>query len=440
MPKVKQSKKIPVPRRKACDACSAAKVRCDHQTPFCTRCGARGLQCVYPNGQHTQKAATVFDSAADAYSSVNFDALSPTETPTSRAGRSYEGDLDIGNVAYTTPETSIAASPSVPGILQSTWPNDASTAERNKDHTTNLFDQGTAELICSIDATAIQNRWLRAFIPEPGQQMKSNPPGIEAYIGRILKSYTSAIIHGSNLPPFVHEQQMNPTSRSTPLTNCFSLLALCKSRMPRSEGMAQGLIEQKMAKIFDRRSSYDGATLLSTFQTHLIYVMTLYFNLGQQGSPSLRQHMVNLQQLACETSMQGVVCTAEWDHSRPRWNSWIQAETKRRTLYIMYLFDNLLCVRDGLPIFISTELKGLPAPASKRLWRASTEGEWKAAYNAYLSEWDRAGLHIDELWPMPFGFSEDAILERRRKVGKWLESVDEYGTMLYAVTICTHGG
>ncbi len=43
------------------------------------------------------------------------------------------------------------------------------------------------------------------------------------------------------------------------------------------------------------------------------------------------------------------------------------AEAKRRTLYTMYLFDNILSAQDGLPTFLSTELRGLAAPAEKSL-------------------------------------------------------------------------
>ncbi|KAL4955910.1 hypothetical protein BDW69DRAFT_104915 [Aspergillus filifer] len=38
----------PPPRRKSCDACRAAKRRCDLALPTCFRCARRGISCVYP--------------------------------------------------------------------------------------------------------------------------------------------------------------------------------------------------------------------------------------------------------------------------------------------------------------------------------------------------------------------------------------------------------
>ena len=296
------------------------------------------------------------------------------------------------------------------------------------------------DLICHIDASAIQNRWLKAFIPEPDQQLKISPPGINAYIGRILKSYVSAVISCSSIPPFVKNMQMDSEAPCVPLANCFSLLRICNAQMLGSQMMAQDHIEQEMTKLYEQHPTYDGPTILGAFQAYLMYVMALYFHFDQQSSLHFRQYVTNLQQLACASSSQGLVVRAEFAVTRPEWRSWIIAEAKRRTLYTMYLFDNLICANDGLPIFVGTELRGLPAPASKHLWRASSEDEWKVAYNRYLSEWIDSGLYIDELWPMSSNLTRTEVLQRRRRVDKWLESVDEYGTMLYAVTICTHSG
>lgn len=39
------------PRRKSCEACVAAKRRCDLAVPFCSRCLQRNVLCVYPGRQ-----------------------------------------------------------------------------------------------------------------------------------------------------------------------------------------------------------------------------------------------------------------------------------------------------------------------------------------------------------------------------------------------------
>jgi len=60
-------------------------------------------------------------------------------------------------------------------------------------------------------------------------------------------------------------------------------------------------------------------------------------------------------------------------------------------------------------------------------------------YNIHLAQWMDGGLCIDELWPIPANLDETGISERRSRVDEWLQNIDEFGTMLYAVTSCTHG-
>lgn len=175
---------------------------------------------------------------------------------------------------------------------------------------------------------------------------------------------------------------------------------------------------------------------LAAFQAYLIYGMILFFADGEPGKLIDRQVMINLQDFACDIASPGLVCPAELSQQRPDWESWIVASTKRRSLYTTYLFDNLFCSLNGLPTFLGEELESLPAPASKTLWEASNRAMWTTEYNIYLSEWAEGSLRIDELWPAP----ETGIEERRKRVDRWLESVDEFGMMLFAITLATHGG
>ena len=148
--------------------------------------------------------------------------------------------------------------------------------------------------------------------------------------------------------------------------------------------------------------------------------------------------MTDLQTLACASSRGGLVCVAERTGARPRWASWILAEAKRRTLYTMYLFDSLLSAEEGTPTLLGTELEGLPAPARRELWTAQTQEEWEVAYaqsQGYISQ----ALRIEELWPLPKGVDRAGQDARESRVQRWLQAVDEFGTMLYAVTCCTHG-
>lgn len=168
--------------------------------------------------------------------------------------------------------------------------------------------------------------------------------------------------------------------------------------------------------------------------------MVLFFRLAQSRSDFFRRAMTNLQELACSSSHRGLTCAADLRRVRPRWEEWIVAEAKRRTLYVMYLFDSVLSAHEGFPTFLGTELQGLPAPANTLLWQARCRYDWEKEYNMYMAQWMEGGLTIDELWPMPAGLEESQVVRRRARLDHWLENIDEFGTMLYAVMSCTHGG
>jgi hypothetical protein len=214
---------------------------------------------------------------------------------------------------------------------------------------------------------------------------------------------------------------------------------MCEKPLPGSEGFVIGVLQREMSNIYEQHDKYDDAGSLAAFQAYLIYSMVLSFHLGQSQQPTLREAMMNLQHLACVSSHRGLMCNAETQNTRPRWEAWILMEAKRRTLYTMYLFDGVLSAQDGVPTALGTELTGLPAPSNKQLWGAQSRHEWETAYNTHLADFAQ-GLRIDELWPVPPELDEAGLQERRRRVDQWLQDVDEYGTMLYAVTSCTHGG
>jgi hypothetical protein len=72
------------------------------------------------------------------------------------------------------------------------------------------------------------------------------------------------------------------------------------------------------------------------------------------------------------------------------------------------------------------------------LWQGKSRYGWERAYNIHQTKWVEGGLTIDEIWPTEL--DETGIAKRRTTVDQWLENIDEFGTMLYAVMGCTHGG
>lgn len=76
------------PRKKACQGCTTAKVRCDLEKPSCSRCRARGKQCRCSwgsDGQDLGGPATLADSVS-LDESLNFQPLTGESTAFTTAG------------------------------------------------------------------------------------------------------------------------------------------------------------------------------------------------------------------------------------------------------------------------------------------------------------------------------------------------------------------
>ncbi|KAI1312587.1 hypothetical protein F5Y03DRAFT_241692 [Xylaria venustula] len=422
-----------ISRQKACQPCSAAKAKCDRLDGGCSRCVQRRLHCAYPQSSASPREAARQPSVTDAQLTVE-----PPVDNASLQHRLFGGQGSTRPVARPIRFDGDVASASEPNSAPYRL-NDASLAGTPSADGPEIKDFVDLRLTCPINAEGIANRWLGAYIPLPDQKVKEYPTNIQAFLHRVIKSYVTITIRGRGYPPFIHASQVAAHLVRPPLSTCLSLVRICEHQLPGSEETAALVLQREMQDLFEQRETFDAITLLCAFQAYLIFTMVLFFRLGQIANPFLRQAVMNLQELACASAKRGLVCEAEQQWLRPKWESWIVAEASRRTLYTMYLFDGVLSAHDGLPTFIGTELTGLPAPASQNLWRSQTRPDWEASYNSLLADWSEGGLRLDELWPAPEHFDESDVTMRRNRVEHWLEGVDEFGTMLYAVTSCTYG-
>ncbi|ATY60515.1 C6 finger domain [Cordyceps militaris] len=384
-------------RQKSCQQCSSAKARCDRKEPGCSRCAHRRLVCTFPPVSSAPLPETSFRASIPSPGS----------------------DFSVHPPALTASHAS------------SSNPPDEADTRRG-------LDFARLRLACPIDVERIQNRWLNPYLEQPDQIVKEYPPKVTRFIFRVLKSYAAVAARGRVALPFVHPTQMDiPGSH---LATCLSLARVSDNPLPGSEDAAAAILQREMDSI--TANDLDAAGHLSTlaaFQAYLIYILILFFHLNQGPSPFFRTAMTTLQGLACVTSRMGLVCAADATHTRPRWEEWIITEAKRRTLYVMYLLDSVLSDQENLPTYLGTELRGLPVPSNKALWQAPTRAAWEMEYNMFLAEWSERQLTIDELWSIPPDMDDAGIVRRRRRVDHWLENLDEFGTMLFAVTCCTHG-
>ena len=155
----------------------------------------------------------------------------------------------------------------------------------------------------------------------------------------------------------------------------------------------------------------------------------------QEAFPPDGQIQIRMQEIAFRSSQTGLLCRAEDSSTRPAWESWIVASSKRRTLFTMYLFTSVYNSQVGLPNFIAEELRGTIVPECRVLWEARDRGYWEKEYNQHLSRWPDGMLEISELWKSVETGSE----ARRERIERWLQSADEFGFMLFSTCAGIHG-
>lgn len=410
-------------RQKACQQCSSAKAKCDRKPGICTRCEQRGIKCVYPQLAFFKTAPASMDGPKETHSFISSDTSVPS---------GFNAGLSMGD------QTADWKSPLISRheAEQTPFPRPITSLPQSPGSRLDFSNLG---IYCPINADDITARWMNPYIPVPGQSVKKYPTAVTNLICRVLKSYASIATRGRAIVPFIHPTQFSFQPTDSPLASCMSLVRICQNMAPGGEDAAAMVLHDEMKALTDHRDGYDDMSLLGAFQAYLVYMLILFFHLHQSPDARFRQAMMTLQILATLTAKKGLACLADQRHSRPRWEEWIVTEAKCRTLYVMYLFDSVLSSQENLPTFLGTELQGLLAPSDKYRWQAQTRATWEQAYNIHLVEWADGGLTIDELWPMPSELDNVGILKRRDRVNHWLEDVDEYGAMLYAITSSTHG-
>lgn len=390
----------------------------------CARCSKRGMTCSHDSkGTSDAPSPSAYHLPSSARMHLMGDAVLGVD------GISPAASSTIAEEPSEQPAHAFRANPiATPSAITSSS-NDAAEG-----HCLNFSD---LDLVCTIDADGISNRWLNPYVPAPCQKAKTYDPTVTAFIHRMLRSYASIAVHARGIPPFVHSLQLGEGVESGPLHTCLNNIRLYERTIP-NDGTATDLLRQEMDRIFEQRDEYRMPTSLAAFQAYLLYSLVLYFWVSDGRGSIMIQPMMQLQELASITAKQGIACLAEQQHTRPKWEAWIVAEAARRAMYIMYLFDGLLSARDNIPSFLGTELTELPAPACQNLWNASGRQDWERRYNSFLAQWPEGYLTIDELWPAPQDFDESGVSRRQVRVDHWLEDVDKFGTMLFSVTSYIH--
>jgi hypothetical protein len=238
-----------LPRKKACQPCTAAKVRCDLKRPHCSRCETRQVVCVYavPNPVANNSLPTVGNTGVADRPNDNSHVVDLVKRVSSSSGIGFGEPTDPAT--YTT---SFGNSPHSQIQEQRTSLGTTLTPENeyNDYWASTPLNFAVIRLICPVDATRIRNRWLADFIPSLTDRIKIYSPGVFSFISRVLKTYPAILLRKGQLPPFIHPSQLAGPDIPTPLANCLSLVRLWDGQVRGSEAIVCETIKKEMDRLY----------------------------------------------------------------------------------------------------------------------------------------------------------------------------------------------
>ncbi|KAI9933547.1 hypothetical protein MW887_008020 [Aspergillus wentii] len=416
--------KNPPPRKKACQNCTTSKVRCGLEKPTCSRCASQGRVCEYPAGNRASEGSARSTRQNHTSPSSFSVSINRTKTPANPLETTH-----LPNPSTPTP--TIPPSQPQPGPITN-QPPPAPAPPPDAGPNLDIPDLSSPD-----DIDGIRDRWMRPYLtapPERPEIPKVYNPFTLQYIASVLRTYPRRMLKDGGVPPIIHPMQVSGAMPRS-LANCYSLVRMWDQAVPGSEEMVVDVVRKEMDRLVTTENSTD-PELVAAFQAYLIYAIMMYFSPIGGYTVINEASIINLMELAYRMTRKGLICPEERSRTRPPWESWITVSAKRRAVFTMYLFTNVFNAEQGLQNYLSTELTGNLLPEGREVWEARDRETWEKEYDYHLSVWGKDGMiEISELWRS----KETGTPERRKRVDRWVQTVDEFGMMLFAVCVHIHG-
>ncbi|KAH7197613.1 uncharacterized protein B0J16DRAFT_328630 [Fusarium flagelliforme] len=373
-------------RQKSCNACVRGKRKCDKKTPRCTRCAAKGLDCVY---QRLPPGANFHDDDLCIADSLN-------DVP------DFDMGFDINNLGGTTTDSS--ASNTTPDSLSRTTtssieldsPLDFSIIDHLMANDTSvgselwsLGDYGSNKLnIPSIPSMPTTQVVLRdtAILDNMEPCMGEVNP-LDVYDPRSRVGYTVDAITNlyrdfakTRRLPFIHPRLYGSNLPKT-LLAAFSAASAYSARTPENKGWVCKLIAD-MAKDIHREgecASTPGEKLARVQALVVLDSIRMFDGdvtmraTSERELPQFMAWMFALKEIEEELKFGDEPATTMLKGPPPQsWEAWLLAESIRRTIVMAFAF---VCVTSILksnepPCDIMTP--NFQFTASKYLWEADS--------------------------------------------------------------------
>ncbi|KNG84658.1 hypothetical protein ANOM_006126 [Aspergillus nomiae NRRL 13137] len=303
-------------RQKSCIACAVGKRRCDRQTPQCSRCLARGLECIYIREQQRRQSPRLLPSSSSPPLVDDIPAVFLSDDFT------LFTDTDL-MASWLTSSPPLLA---VPTLLPAGYFPETSAIDK----------WSTKQLLQSI------------------------------------KSYPRMFAR-SRKAPFIHHR-LYDVYLPEAIQDAFTVSVSYYNRTPETEDTIFRILEAKTANLLNQHHPENTLEeFLAAVQALLIFHIIQLFDgdirqrsLAEQNMDTLRAWTMRLQVRASELG------------PAPTWREWILAESVRRTVIVSILIEGLYSVLKVGHCTIVRALSVLPFTSGAALWDVTTDASWLA--------------------------------------------------------------
>ncbi|KAM0244073.1 hypothetical protein ACHAP5_006643 [Fusarium lateritium] len=384
-------------RQKSCNACVRGKRKCDKKTPRCTRCAAKGLDCVY---QRLPPGASFHDDdIVTGFGSANTDTLDDVPD--------FDMGFDINNLGATDSSASASVSNNTPESLDRVntssieldSPLDFSIIDHLMANDTavgselwNLGDYGSNSKlgIPPVPSMPVGPLVIRdvACLDRMEPCMSDFNP-LDVYDPRTRVGYTVDVITNlyrdfarTRRLPFIHPRLYGSNLPKTMLA-AFSAASAYSARTPENRSWVYKLIGD-MARDIHREGERAStpAEKLARVQAMLVLDTIRMFDgdvtmraTSEREMPQLLEWVFALKEVEEEFAVEDgpPAATTMKGPPPPSWESWLLSESTRRTIVIAFAYVCLSSILKSLePPCEIMDGRSFHFTASRYLWEADS--------------------------------------------------------------------
>ncbi|CAH0045443.1 unnamed protein product [Clonostachys solani] len=382
-------------RKKSCQHCAQAKARCEVSARGCLRCSGKGLACslAVPISSDNNDSMEFWNSFAldpGAPTNLDMNSLPIQDNPSSNAPDChFPFDLFM-------PSNTLLSGP-------------GPEKEAGIDLGLNLIDP--------------TNNHGQAQAPRLFEPRQFHAPGaiMASTMGTgILKSYPLMMRNRTDLPPFIHPfcygSERNGWKLPLSLERASSIASSLADKSPRTISN----IREEQQRIDETLLEMGMEDLISSGQALIIYIL-----MRIESGPSELDEDVHLYATLSRVCFRIPSLPGFYEKMAEfsPWKQWIIVESKRRlnsTLRLMSQLYSLDVAPNPCNVFTA-----MPLPASKMLWKASSEQEWEAeiARDDFYKK-----LSLRDL--MKFKGTGECGQPSREEWSRWYSGTDELGILV----------